>query len=111
MAEGSAPEREYAGSLRPTTTSFLHWTPDHEQGEGAEVFHNTVRPPTAERRERRAELAAARSEEDEDEGLILMVKTKMMMKIEKIEGGLFFIVGFSVFWVLQGFKEMLYKFD
>lgn len=85
MAEVSSPEREYPGSRRPTTTSFLHWTPDHEQGVGKEVFHNRVRPPTAERRERRADLAAAGSEEDE--GMINIKKRKR----DKIEVGLFFI--------------------
>lgn len=90
MAEVSSPERECPGSRRPTTTSFLHWTPDHEQGVGKEVFHNRVRPPTAERRERRADLAAARSDEDEDEDEEGMIKIKKR-KREKIEGGLFFI--------------------
>lgn len=88
MAEVSSPEREYPGSRRPTTTSFLHWTPDHEQGVGKEVFHNRVRPPTAERRERRADLAAARSDENADEEGMIKIKKR---KREKIEGGLFFI--------------------
>lgn len=93
MVDGSSPERENPGSRRPTTASFWHWTPDHEQGVGVVVFQRRVRPATAVRRERRADLLAARSDED-DEVTVMVMRRKRRRRREKNECGLFVILFF-----------------
>lgn len=58
---GMVPERETPGRRRAVTRLLSHLTPAQLQGEVCLMFQRNVRPPTAERRERRAALSALRS--------------------------------------------------
>lgn len=62
---GREPEREEAGRRRAVTRLFSHWTPAQLHGVGFEVFQRKVRPPTEERRDKRAARSEVRSEEVE----------------------------------------------
>ena len=55
------PERAKPGRRRAVTRSASQATPVQLHGVVCSVFQRNVRPPTAERRERRADLSAARS--------------------------------------------------
>ena len=58
---GMVPERETPGRRRAVTRLLSHLTPAQLQGEVCLMSQRNVRPPTAERRERRAALSALRS--------------------------------------------------
>lgn len=61
---GMLPEREAAGRRMAVTSWLLlsHWMPDHWQGDWWVVFQRRVRPPTEDRRDKRAALSEVRSE-------------------------------------------------
>lgn len=61
MPSGMLPERATPGRRRIVTLLFSHLTPAQLHGEVCLMFQRNVRPPTAERRVRRAVLSALRS--------------------------------------------------
>lgn len=75
MFSGIGPEREEPGRRRAITWLFSHCTPAQLHGVGFEAFQKRVRPPAAERRDKRAARSEARSEE--------VVKTTKRLKRRK----------------------------
>lgn len=64
MASGICPESDAPGSRRSVTRPDSQLTPAHEQGVASVTRQRRGRPPTAERRDSRAALSAARSGAD-----------------------------------------------
>lgn len=63
MFSGIGPEREEPGRRRAITWLFSHCTPAQLHGVGFEAFQKRVRPPTVERKDKRAARSEVRSEE------------------------------------------------